>query len=73
MPYGVACLAHPVGYILTEAGDTSRTNLFPVTLLAIAFVVALVRPMGKHNAVFQSDNLRTIFGKSGYYCEKNYR
>jgi hypothetical protein len=62
-----------VGSILAETGDMACPDLFPVALLAVAFVVALVRPVGECDAVFQFENLRAVFSKSGHCHEKNYR
>lgn len=71
--HGVTRPAHPVGSILAEAWNMTGSNLFPVTLLAIAFVVVLVCPVREGDAVFKLENVRTIFSKCGYCDEKDCR
>jgi hypothetical protein len=68
--HGVTCSAHPVGSILAETRDMPSPDLFPVTLLAIAFIVALVCPMRKCDSVLQLENFRAILGESGCSQEK---
>ena len=69
--HGVACPAQPVGDILAEIGDVPRSDLFPVALFAIAFQIALVRPVRKGDAVFELEDCRAIICKRGCCCEKD--
>jgi len=51
----------------------SRSNLFSVALLAIAFIVVLVRPVRKRDSVFELENIRAIICIRGCCYEKNCR
>jgi hypothetical protein len=69
--HGVARFAHPVGSILAKPWDMACSDLFPVTLFTIAFVVVLVRTVWKSDSVFKFENIRTFICKRGYCYEKN--
>lgn len=62
--HGVACFAHPVGDILAEIRNMAGADLFPVAVLAIAFQVILVSPVGEGDAILEFENLCTVIGKS---------
>ena len=64
--------AHPVGNILAEAGNVTRSDIFPVTLLAITFIVALVCPVRKSDAISKLENTPAFISKSGYRQKKSY-
>jgi hypothetical protein len=68
--HGVAGPAHPVGAIFAETWDMPGSDLFPVALLAIAFVVVLVRPVRKGDTIFQLENVRTVFSSKCGYCDE---
>jgi hypothetical protein len=71
--HGVTRPAHPMGDILAEIRDASCSDVFPVTVLAIAFQVFLVRPVREGDAVFELEYIRTIFCKSRCCEKKNCR
>jgi hypothetical protein len=62
--HGMTRSAHPVGHILAKVGYMPRTDLFSVTLLAIAFQVALMLTVWEFDAIFKLEDCRTIFCKS---------
>jgi hypothetical protein len=61
--HGMTRSAHPVCDILAKVGYMPRTELFSVTLLTIAFQVALMRPVWKCDAIFELEDRRAIFCK----------
>jgi hypothetical protein len=71
--HGVAGLAHPVGDILAEVGYVPRSDLFPVTLPAVAFHVALVGSVWKGDSIFELEYRRAFICKRGSCYEKNCR
>jgi hypothetical protein len=62
--HGMTRFAHPVGHILAKVGYMPRTDLFSVTLLALAFHITLVCPVWKRDAIFKLEDRRAIFCKS---------
>jgi len=62
-----------MGDVLAKIRDMPRTDLFPVTLLAIAFHVALMRPVRECDAIFELEYRRAIICKSCRRHEEYYR
>jgi hypothetical protein len=68
--HGMACSAHPMGNILAKTIYVTRNNPgFPVANFAFAFLIRLVRLMGKGYTIFHLDNFRVVSRKRGCCCE----
>jgi hypothetical protein len=62
-----------VGDILAKIRDMACPVIFPVALLAVAFHVALMRPVRECDAVFELEYRRAIICKSCRRHEEYYR